>query len=146
MVAFARFVGIPAGLLPADRAAFASYLEAMMAGDRLGSAEVSRTLARHILWFDHRSVPSPIVRVGRVLALTTLDPRLLRRLDLRLDAADERYAGRLDRMLRSYYPRLPRARASVPTLYVMLRRPTVGLAPRLRAAARLRAGPAGGQD
>jgi uncharacterized protein (DUF2236 family) len=146
MVAFARFVGIPAGLLPADRAAFASYLEAMMAGDRLGSAEVSRTLARLILWFDHRSVPSPIVRVGRVLALTTLDPRLLRRLDLRLDAADERYAGRLDRMLRSYYPRLPRARASVPTLYVMLRRPTVGLAPRLRAAARLRPGPAGGQD
>jgi uncharacterized protein (DUF2236 family) len=145
MVAFARFVGIPAGLLPADRTAFASYLEAMMAGDLLGSAGVSRLLARHILWFDHRSVPAPVVRVGRVLALTTLDPRLRRRLDLRLDAGDERFAARLDQTLRSHYPRLPRARASVPRLYVLLRRPTVGLAPRLRAMGLLAAPPGGGQ-
>jgi uncharacterized protein (DUF2236 family) len=145
MVAFARFVGIPAGLLPADRTAFASYLEAMLAGDLLGSAELSRRLARHILWFDHRRVPSSVVRVGRVLALTTLDQRLCQRLDLGLDAEDERFGARLDRTLRSHYPRLPRARASVPTLYVALRRPTVGLAPRLRSLSLGAAGAGRGQ-
>ncbi len=136
MVAFARFVGIPAELLPADRAAFASYLDDMIGGGIHGASDLSRTLARHILWFEHRTVPSPIVRVGRVLAVATLDPRLRRSLDLRLDSDDERFAHRLDEMLRTYYPRLPRARAGLPTLYVLARRPTIGLAERTRSLRR----------
>jgi len=134
MVAFALFMGIPAELLPADRSAFAAYLEAMMDGDLLGTGETSRILAGHVLWFEHRLVPSPVVRLGRVLAVTTLDPRLLRRLGLRLDADDERFAIRLDEVLSQYYPRLPRARAGLPMLYVSVRRPTVGLADRARRA------------
>jgi uncharacterized protein (DUF2236 family) len=137
MVAFARFVGIPAESLPADRRSFATYLEATMAGELLGGTDVGRSLARQILWFGHRSVPSPIVRVGRVLAVRTLDPRLRDRLDLALDAEDERYGDRLDARLRAYYPHLPRARAGLPMLYVQLRRPTIGLAGRARSARRL---------
>ncbi|HXQ60032.1 MAG TPA: oxygenase MpaB family protein [Acidimicrobiales bacterium] len=126
MVAFARFMGIPAVSLPADRHAFAGYLEATLAGDLLGDGEEGRTLAHQILWFSHRRVPPAIVRVGRVLAVATLDPRLRRRMALTLDADDERYGLRLDARLRTYYPRLPRARAGLPMLYVRLRRPTVG--------------------
>jgi uncharacterized protein (DUF2236 family) len=133
MVAFARFVGIPAALLPADRAAFAVYLDDMLGGAVLGTTEASRALVGHILWFEHRSVPAPIVSIGRVLAVTTLDRRLVDALDLRLDAGDARLARRLDETLRTYYRHLPRARASLPMLYVLLRRPTVGLAGRLRS-------------
>jgi uncharacterized protein (DUF2236 family) len=134
MVAFARFMGIPAALIPADRSAFALYLDDMLTSGVLGTAAASRELVGHILWFAHRSVPSPIVRIGRVLAVTTLDQRLVDALDLRLDADDERLARRLDLTLRTYYRRLPRARAGLPMLYVLLRRPTVGLAGRLRSA------------
>jgi uncharacterized protein (DUF2236 family) len=136
MVAFARFMGIPAGLLPADRTAFAAYLDAMMGGGLLGAGASSRELARDILWFAHRSVPSPIVRVGRALAVITLDPRLRHALDVRLEPTDERFATRLDRVLQTYYPRLPRARPAVPMLYVRARRPTVGLSRRVRGRRR----------
>jgi len=136
MVAFARFMGISAESLPADRRAFAGYLETTIAGDLLGRSDLGRTLAHQILWFRHRSVPPAIVRVGRVLAVTTLDPRLRQRLDLALDADDERYGLRLDARLRTHYPRLPRARAGLPTLYVALRRPTIGLNGRVRTVRR----------
>ncbi|HXQ44671.1 MAG TPA: oxygenase MpaB family protein [Acidimicrobiales bacterium] len=137
MVAFGRFVGIPADLLPADRQAFAAYLDAMIDSGLLGTGDVSRMLVRHILWFEHRRVPPPIVRVGRVLAVTTLDPRLRRRLDLRLDDDDDRFGRRLDEILRTYYPRLPRARAALPMLYVLARRPTIGLSRRIDSLRRL---------
>jgi uncharacterized protein (DUF2236 family) len=132
MVAFARFVGIPPELLPADRPAFAAYLDTILSGDLLGTGDQGRRLARDILWFDHRTVPSPIVRVGRVLAVITLDPRLRDRLALTLDPADESYGNRLDQNLRRHYRHLPRARAGLPRLYVLLRRPTIGLSRRRR--------------
>lgn len=133
MVSFARFVGIPAPLLPADRAAFAVYLESMLTGGLLGSTAAGHDLARHILWFSHRRVPAPVVRIGRLLALTTLDPRLSAALDLRLDHVDAARARRLDDALRRHYRHLPRGRAALPTAYVVLRTPTVGLAARLRS-------------
>jgi uncharacterized protein (DUF2236 family) len=138
MVAFALFVGIPAALLPPDRSSFASYVDTMVAGDDLGAGAVSRQLTGQILWFEHRRVPASIVRLGRVLAVITLDPRLRERLDLRLDPDDARFGRRLDERLRTYYPRLPRARAGLPTLYVALRQPTVGLAERIRTRSRPR--------
>ncbi len=149
MVAFGRFVGIPAGLLPADRTAFAAYLDGVLDSGLLGVGLQGRALVDHILWFEHRSVPSAIVRIGRVLAVKTLDPRLLDALGLELDGADERFGNRLDQMMRTYYPRLPRARAGFPTLYVALRRPTIGLAARWRPGAgrpgpgEVRSGPGG---
>jgi uncharacterized protein (DUF2236 family) len=147
MVAFARFVGIPAALLPPDRPAFATYLDAMLDSGLLGTGATGRDLVGHILWFDHRSVPPPVVRIGRVLAVTTLDPRLRQALDLELDGPDERFGARLDQALRTYYRRLPRARAGLPTLYVHLRRPTIGLARRLGSAGHMGApGPTPGDD
>lgn len=132
MVAFARFVGIPAALLPPDRTAFAAYLESILGSGLLGAGPQGRILVRQILWFEHRTVPSPIVRIGRVLAVRTLDPRLIAALELELDEADRRFGDRLDRMMGTYYPRLPRARAGLPSLYVQLRRPTIGLAAHVR--------------
>jgi uncharacterized protein (DUF2236 family) len=133
MVAFARFVGIPAELLPVDRSAFAVYLDGMLDSDLMGASATSRTLARQILWFEHRSVPAQIVRLQRVLAITTLDPRLRDRVDLRLDPADELLGARVDAWLRRYYRHLPRARGGAPALYLLLRRPTIGLVERARA-------------
>jgi uncharacterized protein (DUF2236 family) len=136
MVAFARFVGIPPEILPVGRDAFAAYLDAMLDSDVMGSADASRSVARQILWYSHWSVPPSVVRLERVLAVMTIDPRLRDRIGLRLGAADEQFGARVDDWLRRYYRRLPRARGGAPALYLLLRRPTIGLgAPARRAHA-----------
>jgi uncharacterized protein (DUF2236 family) len=133
MRSFARFLGIPDALLPPDRFAFSRYLEDMVSGGLPAATEESRSVARQVLWFDHWIVPSPLVRVERVLALSTLDPRILDRLDIAPDAGDAALGHRIDSWLRSYYRRLPRAPRITPGLYVLVRGPSVGLAGRARA-------------
>ncbi len=133
MRAFGRFFGIPDELLPVDRDAFSAYLEDMVESELLGASAASRSLARQVLWFEHRVVPSPLVRVERVLALATLDARLVDRLGIRPERADVDLGRRLDAWLTSYYGRLPRPPRILPALYVLLRRPSVGLAARARA-------------
>ncbi len=135
MRSFARFLGIPDNLLPADREAFARYVEDVLGDEQLGTSDASRSLARQVLWFEHRIVPSPLVRVERVLALATLDPRLVDRLGLRPDRADIELGRRLDGWLAANYRRLPRPPRVFPALYVLMRRPSIGLAGRARAAA-----------
>jgi len=134
MRSFARFLGIPDNLLPEDRGAFSRYLEDVVGGELLGTSAQSRSMARQVLWFDHRVVPSPLVRVERVLALTTLDRRILDRLDIHPDRADRDLGARLDGWLRAYYGRLPRPPRIFPGLYVLLRKPSIGLVGRARAA------------
>jgi len=134
MRSFARFLGIPDHLLPADRKAFASYLEDMLSGDLLGTTEESRSVARQVLWFDHRIVPSPLVQVERALALATLDPRIVDRLQIRPDRGDAELGRRLDAWLRAYYGRVPRLPRVTPSLYVLVRRPSIGLVGRARSA------------
>jgi uncharacterized protein (DUF2236 family) len=136
MRAFGLFFGIPDAVLPADRHALARSLEDMLADDGYGASDDSRSLARRILWFRRWNVPSPVVRLERVLALATLDPRLLARLDIEADAADRMLGFRLDDLLRAYYRRLPRSPRVVPAVYVALRSPTVGLLAHLRALVR----------
>ena len=132
MVGFARFFGIPAQSLPSDRAEFSSYMEAMYVSG-LEVDHQSREMARHILWFSHWRVPPPAVKVQRLLALRTLDTRLLDMLDIRLTRRDEQAAERLDRWLTTFYRHLPGVRRSGPLLYLALRRPTIGLSARVRA-------------
>ncbi len=134
MRSFARFLGIPEDLLPADRKAFSCYLEDLLSGDVLGTTEESRSVARQVLWFDHRIVPSPLVRVERVLALATLDPRIVDRLQIRPDRGDAELGRRLDAWLRAYYGRVPRLPRLTPSLYVLMRRPSVDLVGRARSA------------
>jgi uncharacterized protein (DUF2236 family) len=131
---FARFFGIPDELLPADRETFACYLEDMLAGEFLGASTESRALARQVLWFRHRSVPAPLVRVERVLALATLDRRVVERLGIRPEAADLDLGRRTDAWMTAHYRRLPRAPVILPALYVLMRRPSIGLAGRIRTA------------
>jgi uncharacterized protein (DUF2236 family) len=131
MRALARFLGIPAPFLPEDRPAFARYLGDCLEDDRLGSGAVSQDLARQILWYRHWSVPPPAVRLERVLAFATLDRRLVDRLDLRPDARDLALGDRLDAWLAAAYRRVPRLGTSVPHLYVLLRRPTIGASRRI---------------
>ena len=83
MRSFARFLGIPDAMLPAGRTEFGRYFEDVIGGGALGTSEVSRRVARQVLWFRHWSVPAPVVRLERALALVTVDPRLLDALDLR---------------------------------------------------------------
>jgi len=133
MRSFGRFFGIPDGLLPPDRAAFSSYLDDTLGGELLGASVASRSLARQVLWFEHRVVPTPLVRMERVLALATLDARLVDRLGIRPDSADVDLGRRVDAWLRSHYRRFPRPPQILPALYVLMRRPSVGLAGRARA-------------
>ena len=133
MRAFGLFFGIPDELLPVGRGAFSRYLSEVLASD-LGTSEHSRSLARQVLWFEHRIVPSPIVRLERVLALATLDTDLLERLGLHPDPADVALGHRVDAWLRAYYRRVPRSPRVLPSLYVLVRRPSIGLGRRLRAA------------
>jgi uncharacterized protein (DUF2236 family) len=133
MRAFARFLGIPDDVLPADRGEFSRYLEGVLEGGQLGATSETRSAARQVLWFDHRIVPSPLVRVERVLALATLDPRVVDRLEIRPDRGDVELGRRLDGWLGSYYRRLPRPPRIGPALYILMRRPSIGLAGRARA-------------
>lgn len=136
MVGFGRFFGIPAEVLPSDRAAFSAYMDGMLQGG-LTVGDNSRDLARQILWYRHGRVAPPAVRIQRVLAVRTLDRRLLEQLDVRLDGADERLGRRLDHWLSTYYRHLPPVRRSGPAIYLALRRPTIGLADRARTFARV---------
>ena len=122
MVAFGRFFGIPAELLPPDRAAFGQYLEGVLAGDILGSTATSARLVREILWFGRWYTPDSIRLAVRLLTVGTLDPRLVDRLDLRLTAAEEQRFARLDAMAARWYRRLPPWRRRLPDAYLSLRR------------------------
>ncbi len=133
MRAFGRFFGIPDELLPSDRQAFSRYLDGMLDSPLLGASPATRSLARQVLWFEHRAVPSPLVRVERVLALATLDARVVDRLGIRPEPADVDLGRKLDAFLSSQYRRLPRPPRVLPALYVLMRRPSVGLAGRARA-------------
>ena len=134
MRAFARFFGIPDELLPAGRGAFSTYVRDVVAGTGLGTSEQSRVLARQVLWFEHRVVPSPLVRLERVLALATLDTGLIERLELEAGPADVALGQRVDTWLRAHYRHVPRSPRVLPSLYVALRRPSIGLGRRFRSA------------
>ncbi|HEX3542561.1 MAG TPA: oxygenase MpaB family protein [Acidimicrobiales bacterium] len=122
MARFARFFGIPDRLVPADRDAFAAYLDGVLAGDLLGSTATSARMVREVLWFERWYLPQPVGSALRILAVGTLDDRLADRLDVALDAGDHRRFDRLDRGLRRHYTRLPVARTDMPYLYLGVRR------------------------
>ena len=132
MVQFATFFGIPRDLIPPDREAFSTYLDARLDDPALGASAASAQMARDVLFFKHWNVPAALVRPTRVLAILTLDERLRERLGLRLDERDRRLADRLDGLLRAYYRRLPAIRTRLPSTYILLRRPTIGLGRRLQ--------------
>lgn len=136
LLAMAGFLGIPEEILPPDRPAFAAYLESVLDGPELGSTPATHDMARQVLWFRHPLVPPPVVRVERALALATLDGRILERLELDLSSADARLGRRIDDLLKTHYHRFPRWRAAPAPVYVTLRRPTIGLAQRLRELVR----------
>lgn len=122
MATFARFFGIPDRLVPPDREAFAAYLDAMLAGDELGSTATSARVVRDVLWFQRWYLPPPVGSALRILALGTLDRRLADHLGVGLDADDWRRFDRLDRRLARDYTRLPAARSQLPYLYLGVRR------------------------
>lgn len=113
MRALGRFLGIPDEVMPASRREQRAYLDAMLDGPELGATPVSRELARQVLFFRHVLVPAPVVQLERALALTTLDRRLLERLQLRPSAIDSVTGWWCDGVLRNGYRLLPGVR-SVP--------------------------------
>jgi uncharacterized protein (DUF2236 family) len=122
MVAFARYFGIPASLVPPDRPAFAAYLDRMVAAATLGSGATSARVIRDILWYRRWFVPPAAMAPLRILALGTLDPRLGERLGLALTPAERARFERLDHRLSVGYHRLPAARAELPYRYLTVRR------------------------
>jgi uncharacterized protein (DUF2236 family) len=132
MCTFASFFGIPAAIVPPDRAAFAAYYETVLAGDELQPTPTSLSMVRDVLWFRAWNVPAPAVRRLRVLSIGLLDPRIVERFGLTLSARDQRLFDRLDGLLRRVYRHRPGWLIHrLPELYVALRTPTVGLSKRL---------------
>ncbi|MHB8438345.1 MAG: oxygenase MpaB family protein [Acidimicrobiales bacterium] len=125
MLKFATFFGIPSALVPQDRTAFARYLEQMLAGDDLLPTPTSSAMMRQVLWFRHWNAPPQFVRPLRVLAIGTLDDRLVERFDLALSRGDRWLFNTLDRSLRTLTPLrpVPLLRA-LPTIYLAARRLT----------------------
>jgi uncharacterized protein (DUF2236 family) len=121
---FGRFFGIPDDLLPSDRAAFADYLESVLARGPLGSTATSRGLSRDVLWIRSGVVSDLLLRPVRVLAIGLLDPRLRDRLELSLSSSDERLFQCLDRWIPRFNKLLPRPiLRRLPYVYLALRRP-----------------------
>ncbi len=131
---FGRFFGIPADLLPPDRAAFARYLDGVLDSDVLVATPTTVEQVRGVLWYQHPLVLPPVVRLARVMAVGLLDPRLVQRFELDLNDADAQLFKRIDRFLAEWYHRLPPVRRQLPVWYLRLRRPTIGLKRRLTGA------------
>ncbi len=126
-VTFAGFFGIPAAIIPADRAEFARYFEGVIDGDELMPTATSASMVREVLWFRHWNVPAAAVRPTRVMAIGTLDPRVRERFGLELSARDQLLFDRIDRLLVRWYRYRPAELLQrLPPLYVSLRRPTIG--------------------
>jgi uncharacterized protein (DUF2236 family) len=124
---FAVFFGIPPEIVPADRAEFARYLEAMIDGNELMPTPTSTAMVNEVLWFRNWNVPAAAVRPVRVMAIGTLDPRIRERFGLELSTADQWLFDRVDRFLARWYRYRPASLFQfLPPLYVALRRPTVG--------------------
>jgi len=117
----ARFVGVPDAMLPATNAEHRAYVERMLNGPVLGSTPATKTLARQVLWFRHVLVPPAVVRLERSLALATLDPRLLERLDLRASTLDTLVGRSWDAALRASYRYLPAPRLTPLPVYLRMR-------------------------
>jgi uncharacterized protein (DUF2236 family) len=140
-VTFAGFFGIPAAIIPADRAAFDRYFEGVIDGDELMPTATSSAMVREVLWFRHWNVPAAAVRPARVMAIGTLDPRIRQRFGLELSTRDQRLFDRIDRALVRWYRYRPaRLLQRLPPLYVSLRRPTIGWSKPAPAVAATRAG------
>lgn len=128
MCTFARFFGIPADLIPPDRAAFAAYVEDVVTGDALVPTPTSKGMVDDVLWVPNGRVPDFAVRPLRVLSIGTLDPRIRERFELSLSPRDQRLFDRLDRFLRRWYRYRPAwLLRRLPEIYVALRKPTIGL-------------------
>lgn len=126
MVTFARCFGIPADMVPADRAAFADYWRSVLDGDELVPTPTSRAVVRDVLWFSHRLVPAPLVRPLRVLSIGTLDPSMRERFGLDLSPSDQRLFDRLDGFLtRTYRYRPVWLLRRLPGAYVAARKLTL---------------------
>ena len=126
-VTFAGFFGIPAEIIPPDRAEFARYFEEVIDGDELMPTATSSAMVREVLWFRHWNVPAAAVRPARVMAIGTLDPRIRARFGLELSTRDQQLFDRIDRALVRWYRYRPaRLLQRLPPLYVSLRRPTIG--------------------
>jgi uncharacterized protein (DUF2236 family) len=124
MCTFACSVGIPRTFIPPDRRAFAAYVDSMVGGEDLKPTPTSADMVKRVLWFRHRHLPGWAVRPARVLAIATLDPRLVAHFGLELSAADRVLFDIVDGQLRRWYRYRPAPLVQLmPALYVAARAP-----------------------
>jgi uncharacterized protein (DUF2236 family) len=127
MCTFARFLGIPAEMIPPDRNAFARYVNSVIDGDELMPTPTSSAMVRRVLWYSNWNVPALLVRPQRVLSVGTLDPRIRDRFGLTLSPNDQRLFDRLDGSLARWYRNRPGWLAQrLPLMYLAFRGPTIG--------------------
>lgn len=139
MSTFAQFFGIPADMVPADRAAFDEYWESVLDGPALMPTATTKAVIHDILWFRHWMVPDFVTRPLRVMSIGTLDPRMRERFDLHLDRRDQRLFNVMDYRLKRYYRYRPAwLYQRIPEAYVALRKPTIGLVADRRSRKRRR--------
>lgn len=123
---FARFFGIPPGMIPPDRHAFAEYYEGVLSGGDLVPTPTSKAMVKRVLWFRHRNVPPGAIRLARVLAIGTLDPRICERFELEMSPADRQLFGSVDGLLSRWYRYRPAPLFQfLPIAYAAVRGPMV---------------------
>lgn len=101
----AALFGIPAALLPATWAELESYMDAMVASDKLGANALSRDLAQHVLHGRGSWVPVP--RWYRALTIAWLPEQLRTEFALKFGAGEQRRAALAAKWLPHIYRRLP---------------------------------------
>lgn len=111
-------LGMPAGLWPSDRAAFARYWEAAVV--RLEVTQEARDIARDLFaaeqapWWLRRVMP-----VARFVTAGMLPGRIRTELGLDWDGVQARREARLWGVLRAVYPCLPRRLRHLPSALVV---------------------------
>lgn len=104
---FGLAFGLEPELLPENVTELDQYWNAVLDGDQLLQTGISRYMARTVFRFESPNVPKSLTRLAKALAVTSLDPRLQEKADLRPTKSDLKVAKRFDAMMQKTYKNIP---------------------------------------
>ncbi|MCC7076397.1 MAG: DUF2236 domain-containing protein [Acidimicrobiia bacterium] len=119
---FAEWFGVPPRDIPRTRPEFVDYYQNTLHGPEIAVSATAVGVSRAILDPPLPLVPSPVKRVGAIVAAGLLPPHVRDAYALAWSDSERRVFGLVDRTVRIAYPHLPRARRVLPRSYVAAKR------------------------